>query len=87
MAGTIYTESLGRALARQARGTVGRYYVTRMKADRWSVVAVGRLRASRAFTTKNDAVIYAKKIASKFIDGGVVVHGIDGKVIESVACS
>jgi len=87
MAGTIYTESLGRALARQARGTVGRYHVTRMKADRWSVVAVGRLKASRAFTTKGDVVIYAKKIESKFIDGEVVIHGIEGKVIESVACS
>ncbi|TAD86416.1 MAG: DUF2188 domain-containing protein [Bacteroidetes bacterium] len=86
MARTIYTKSLGRAVAKQAKGIVGRYHVIRMKANRWSVVAGGRLTPSRTFATESDAIVYAKKIASRFIDGEVVIHGIDGRVIESVAC-
>lgn len=81
---SIYTKRLGTNVAKAAKGSVGIYHVIQAQADKWSVVAEGSVRTVKAFSSKKDAVVYAKGIAD-LKSGEVIVHGADGKTLSRVS--
>lgn len=81
---SIYTRRLGNDVAKEAKGSVGRYHVIPAQVDRWSVVAEGNVRPVKAFATKRDAVVYAKGIVGSKT-GEVIVHGTDGKILSRIS--
>jgi hypothetical protein len=83
--GSIYTKRLGRSVARQAKGTVGKYHVIPAHIDRWNVVAEGSVKPTKAFTTKGAAVTFAKRHASSTNPGEVVIHDTDGKILDRIS--
>lgn len=81
---SIYTRRLGNDVAKKAKGSIGVYHVIPAQSDKWSVVAEGNLRPVKAFTTKRDAVTYAKAIAV-LKTGEVIVHGTDGAILSRIS--
>jgi hypothetical protein len=81
----IYTKRLGVDVASKAKGRSGRYHVIPDQIDRWSVVADGIVKAVKAFSTKKDAVVYAKAIIDSNLMGEVIVHGMDGKILARIS--
>ncbi|WP_346236437.1 DUF2188 domain-containing protein [Niabella insulamsoli] len=82
---SIYTEKLGKTVAQQAKGSIGKYHVIPVKTDAWAVVEDGSLNSFKKFSTKHAAVSFAKKYASNAATGEVVVHGVDGKVLSRIS--
>jgi hypothetical protein len=82
---SIYTKKLGRTVARQAKGSVGKYHVIPAQINRWNVVAEGSVRPFKKFSTKSAAVAFAKRYASAVNPGEVVIHGIDGKILDRIS--
>lgn len=79
--GSIYTKRLGRAVAKKAKETDGKYHVIPFQVHCWGVVAEGNLRPVRTFNTKAAAVAFAKKHARS----EVIVHGADGSTIGRIS--
>jgi len=83
--GIIYTKSLGKTVAEQAKGTIGRYHVIPFHQDKWNVVADGSLRPFKTFSTMQEAVTFAKRYASSTHMGEVIIHNADGKVLSRIS--
>jgi hypothetical protein len=84
--GSIYTKRLGRCVAKQAKGTIGKYHVIPAYIGKWNVVAEGSVKPTKAFTTKGAAVTFAKRHASSVDLGEVVIHDTDGKILDRISC-
>ena len=82
---SIYTKSLSRSIAKQAKSTTGKFHVIRGDIDRWNIVVHGRIRPYKTFSTKRAAVIFAKRHAKSVLPAEVVIHGNDGKVLERIS--
>lgn len=81
---SIYTRRLGRVVANSAKsGNLGIYHVIPAQADKWTVVAEGRVKPVKAFATRRDAVLFAKEVAI-IKTGEVIVHGTNGKILSRV---
>ena len=52
--------------------------------QKWNVVADGRTRATRVFTTKLSAIEFARETANK-IQGEVIIHKKTGEIEERVS--
>ncbi len=77
---SIYTKELGRLIALAARTkTPGKYRVMSSLSNKWMVLPDRGRRALRVFTTQQEAVNFAKKIAAKK-NGSVVIHDKTGLV-------
>ncbi len=84
MSKNIYTKKLGARVASSARlDTTKKYHVVSGPDQKWTVVADGKVRATRVFDTKSEAVEYAVKLADK-VNGGVVIHSDMGEVEERI---
>ena len=83
---SIYTKKLGQSVAEKAQTVgVGKYHVISGESS-WSVVSEGNVKATRSFGTVEQAVDYAKEIASKKT-GEVVVHQETGQIKERFSFS
>jgi Uncharacterized protein conserved in bacteria (DUF2188) len=77
---SIYTRALGIAVARSAQSaSAGTYHVISGVTDNWVVVPKGSWHAVRAFSTKKDAVVFAKQTAARK-KGAVIVHERTGQI-------
>lgn len=82
---TIYTRKLGIAVARKARNSSsGIFHIIPSHTDKWGVVAEGSVRPLRAFSSKNQAIMFAKRYVLLRKAGEIVVHGADGSVLTRV---
>jgi hypothetical protein len=76
---SIYTAKLGKSLAEQALGSaVFKLHIISGDTN-WRVVPEGRVKAMRSFSTIDQAIDFAKNLASKKT-GQVVVHERNGNV-------
>ena len=82
---SIYTKKLGRVVARKAKGTVGKYHVIPAQTNRWNVVLEGKVTPFKKFNTMTSAVTFAKQYASAVNFGEVVVHSIEGKILDKIS--
>lgn len=83
---SIYTKSLGGAVARDAKGSIdGKFHVVSSQTGKWVVVSEGAIRPMRAFVTQKAALVFAKKYALSRSAGEVVIHDKDGKIRERVS--
>ena len=82
---SIYTKRLGRTVARQAKGFVGKYHVIPAQIDRWNVVAEGSVIPYKRFNSRIAAINFAKRHAKVINLGEVVIHDIDGKVLNRIS--
>ncbi len=83
---SMYTRRLGNVVARNAKSkSSGRYHVIPFRSDMWSVVSEGSVKPVKAFSTKNQAVSFATQFAVSRNDGEVVVHGVDGRILDRVS--
>jgi hypothetical protein len=83
---SIYTRKLGSVVARNAKGrSTGKYHVIPSHANRWTVVSEGSIRPIRAFSSKTQALTFAKRFAISKHGAEVIVHNIDGQVLNRVA--
>ena len=82
---SIYTKERGKNVAKRARGTVGKYHVIPTKIHKWSVVAEGNVKPVKAFSTKNAAIVFAKRYALLKGLNEVAVHGTDGRIAERIS--
>lgn len=83
---SIYTKRLGNVVARNAKSSDPvRYHVIPSHSDKWSVVSEGSVKAVKAFATKNQAVSFAKQFVVSKHAGEVIVHGVDGRVLNRVS--
>lgn len=81
---SIYTRRLGRVVAKGAKGSnAGTLHVIPAQANKWTVVAEGRVRPFKSFTTRKDAVVFAKDVAV-LKTGEVIVHSVEGKILSRV---
>lgn len=77
---SLYTRALGIAVAKNAQSVnTGTYHVISGVMDNWVVVPKGSLHAVRAFSTKKDAVVFAKQTAARK-KGAVIVHERTGQI-------
>lgn len=81
---SIYTKRLGRNVAKQAKGTIGKYHIIPAQTNRWNIVAEGSLKPYRAFTTKDKAVRFAKKYVISLNAGQVIIHSSEGKILGQI---
>jgi Uncharacterized protein conserved in bacteria (DUF2188) len=78
---SIYTKRLGRKVAKEAKGTIGKFHLIPTQANKWSMVADGSLRSFKSFTTKDKALRFARRHVSSINAGQVIVHSSEGKII------
>jgi Uncharacterized protein conserved in bacteria (DUF2188) len=78
---SIYTKRLGRKVAKQAKGTLGKFHIIPTQANKWNIVADGSLRTFISFTTKDQAVKFARRHVSSINAGQVIVHSSEGKIL------
>ena len=83
---SMYTKKLGKIVAKQAKVSTGSYHVIPAKVDKWDVVAEGSVDSFKKFNSKNAAVTFAKKYAANLTTGEVIVHGIDGRILNRISC-
>jgi Uncharacterized protein conserved in bacteria (DUF2188) len=77
---SLYTRALGIAVAKSAQSVnTGIYHVISGVTDNWVVVPKGSFHAVRAFSTKKDAVVFAKQTAARK-KGAVIVHERTGQI-------
>ena len=81
---SIYTKGRGKNVAKRAKGT-GKYHVIPTKIHQWGVVAEGNVKPVKAFSTKNAAIVFAKRYALLKGLNEVVVHGTDGRIAERIS--
>jgi hypothetical protein len=82
---SLYTRKLGRAVAKNAQPvSSGRYHVISGEAKKWAVVPEGSVHAVKAFSTKKDAVTYAKRSALKKT-GEVIIHERTGQIRDRIS--
>jgi putative sterol carrier protein len=82
---SIYTKRLGRNVAKQAKGTIGKYHIIPAQTNKWNIVAEGSLRPFKAFTSKDKAVRFAKKYVISVNAGQVIIHGLEGKILGQIS--
>ncbi len=82
----MYTKKLGSAVAKSAQSGLVRYHVISSESSKWSVVSEGSTRAMRAFTTKDQAIDFAKETASRKT-GEVIVHATSGQIADTISYS
>ncbi len=83
---SLYTKKLGKSVAEKAQSAgLAKYHVISGDSS-WSVVSEGNVKASRSFGTVEQAVHYAKDIASQKT-GEVVVHQETGQIKERFSFS
>lgn len=81
----MYTKKLGSEVAALAKVSVaGKYHVILGDNNTWMVVANGNLRATRVFSSRTEAIEFAKKSASKK-SGEVVIHKRSGDVEDRIS--
>jgi putative sterol carrier protein len=81
---SIYTKRLGRNVAKQAKGTIGKYHIIPAQTNKWNIVAEGSLRPFRAFATKDKAVRFAKRYVISVNAGQVIIHSTEGKILGQI---
>jgi|LakMenEpi03Aug12_release.lakeMendotaPanAssembly.Ray.scaffolds.fasta_scaffold478988_2 hypothetical protein len=83
---SIYTRRLGSVVAKIAKGhPSGKFHVIASNTKRWAVVSKGSIRPIKAFTSKTQALTFAKRFAISKHGAEVIVHSIDGQVLDRVA--
>lgn len=82
---SIYTKRLGKTVAQHAKGTAGKYHVIPAQIDKWNVVAEGSVIPFKKFHTKSAAVTFAKQYASAVNFGEVVIHSLDGRILDRIS--
>jgi hypothetical protein len=83
---SIYTRRLGSVVAKNAKRRLsGKFHVIASNTKRWTVVSEGSVRPIRAFTSKTQALTFAKRFAILKHGAEVIVHSIDGQVLDRVA--
>jgi hypothetical protein len=83
---SIYTKRLGSVVARNARSSSsGRYHVIPSHTAKWNVVSEGSVKPVKTFTTKDQAVSFAKQVAVARHAGEVIIHGVDGRILNRVS--
>jgi hypothetical protein len=83
---SIYTRRLGSVVAKNAKRRLsGKFHVIASNTKRWTVVSEGSVRPIRAFTSKTQALTFAKRFAISKHGAEVIVHSIDGQVSDRVA--
>ena len=82
---SIYTKRLGRNVAKQAKGTIGKYHIIPAQTNKWNIVAEGSVRPFKAFTSKGKAVKFAKKYISPINSGQVIIHSVEGKILGQIS--
>lgn len=83
----MYTRKLGSTVARSAHASVSvRYHVISNESTKWSVVSEGSTRALKAFSTKDEAINFAKENASRKT-GEVIIHAISGQIADTISYS
>jgi hypothetical protein len=82
---SIYTKSLGGAVARGAKGSAhGKFHIISSGSDKWAIVLEGAIRPVRAFASQQAAVSFATQYAVSKSPGEVVIHGKDGSIINRI---
>ena len=81
----IYTKELGASVGLAAKTNNPRkYHVILGEGKNWAVVADGKIRAIKVFSSRLGAINFAKETASK-IKGEVVIHKETGEIEDRVS--
>lgn len=80
----IYTKKLGSTVARSAQSGLVRFHVISSESTKWSVVSEGSTRALKAFSTRDQAINFAKETASRKT-GEVIIHAESGQIADTIS--
>ena len=83
---SLYTKKLGKSVAAQAQPAEAMKFHVISGDKKWSVVSQGSVKAIRTFPTVEEAIDFAKDIASKKT-GEVVVHEKTGQIKDRISYS
>jgi Uncharacterized protein conserved in bacteria (DUF2188) len=80
---SLYTKKLGRVVARDAASNKGRLHII-SGGNNWKVVGEGKVRPSRIFASRREAIRYASDVARKQ-SGMIIVHSETGEIKEELS--
>ena len=81
----MYTKKLGDRVASSAHSVnTGRYHVITGESTKWTVVPEGSTRALKAFSTRDQAINFAKESAFKKT-GEVIIHLETGQIADTIS--
>jgi len=83
---SIYTKQLGKSVARQAKSSNTMKYHVISGDSNWRVVSDGSVKALRTFSIVEQAIDFAKNMASKNTVE-IVVHEGSGKIKDRISYS
>jgi hypothetical protein len=82
---SFYTKKLGAVVA-NTKPVIGvvRYHVISGEANKWSVVAHGSVHPVKVFSSRDEAIQFAKQTASRQT-GEVIIHAQTGQIRDRIS--